>query len=114
MQHKNLLTSLGALDPDNTNLIHFNPENYKSRLPHQLTFQIITKVVGKNIFRTVLDEGASTSVLSLSCWKSIGSPKLMKSPMMLKAFDGRGFQTHGLIAALSVELGGEMFPFRSK
>ena len=87
-QHKNLLTVLGALDPDNTNLIHFNVENYKSRLPHQLAFQIITKVVGKKVFRTVLDEGASTSVLSLSCWKAIDSPKLMKLPMTLKSFDG--------------------------
>ena len=37
-QRKNLLTALGALDPDNTNLIHFNVENYKSRLPHKPFF----------------------------------------------------------------------------
>ena len=86
-QRKNLLTALGALDLDNTNLIHFNVENYNSRLPHKLTFQIITKVVGK-VFRTVLDEGASTSVLSLSCWKATGSPELVTSPTTLKAFDG--------------------------
>ena len=54
-QRKNLLTALGALDPDNTNLIHFNIENYKSLLPHKLAFQIITKVVGKKVFRIVLD-----------------------------------------------------------
>ena len=53
-QRKNLLTALGALDLDNTNLIHFNVQNYKSRLPHQLAFQIIMKVVGKNFFRIVL------------------------------------------------------------
>ena len=106
-QRKNLLTALGDLDPNNTNLIHFNVENYKSRLPHKLTFQIIMKVLGKNFFRTVLDKGASTSVLSLSCWKAIGSPKLVTSPTTLKAFDGWGFQPHGLIQALSVELGGK-------
>ena len=87
-QGKNLLTALGALDPDNTNLIQFNVENYMSRIPHKLTFQIIKKLVGKKVFRTVLDEGASTSVLSLSCWKAIGSPELVTSPMTLKAFDG--------------------------
>ena len=37
-QRKNLLIALGDLDPDNTNLIHFNIENYKSRLPHKLDF----------------------------------------------------------------------------
>ena len=91
MQRKNLLTALGDLDPDNTNLIHFNVKNYKSRLPHKLAFQIITKVVEKKVFRTVLDEEASTSILSLSCWKAIGSPELLTSPTTLKAFDGRGF-----------------------
>ena len=37
-QRKNLLTTLGAIDLDNTNLIHFNVENYKPRLPHKLAF----------------------------------------------------------------------------
>ena len=86
-QCKNLLTALGALDPDNTNLIHFNIENYKSRLPHKITFQIIAKVVGNKVFRTVLDEGASTSFLSLSYWKALGSPELVTSPTTMKAFD---------------------------
>ena len=90
-QRKNLLIALGALDPDNTYLIHFNVENYKSRLPHKLAFQIIKKVVGKKVFRTVLDEGASTSVLSLSCWKSLSYPELVTSPTTLKAFDRWGF-----------------------
>ena len=49
-QRKNLLTALGALDPDNTNLIHFNVENYNPRLLHKLAFQIITKLVGKKVF----------------------------------------------------------------
>ena len=72
-----------------------------------MDFQVITRVVGKKVFRTVLDEGASTSVLSLSCWKDIGSPELVISPMTMKYFDGWGFQPHGLIPALSVELGGK-------
>ena len=87
-QRKNLLTALGAVDLDNTSLIHFNVENYKPRLPHKLAFQIITKLVGKKVFRMVLDEGASTSVLSLTCWKALGSPELVTSPTTLKAFDG--------------------------
>ena len=90
-QCKKLLTTLGAMDPGDMNLIHFNSENLKPRLPHQLDFQIITIVVGKKFFRTILDEGASTFVLSLSCWKSIGSPELVKSPTTPKAFDRRGF-----------------------
>ena len=106
-QRTNLLNALGDLDPKNSNLIHFNVKNYKSRLPHKLAFQIITKVVRKKVFRTVLDKGASTSVLSLSCWKSIGSPELVTSPTTLKAFDEQGFHPHGLIPSLSVEIGGK-------
>ena len=55
----------------------------------------------------LLDEGASTSVLSLSCWEALGSPELVTSPTNLKSFDGRGFRPHGLISALVVELGGK-------
>ena len=79
---------LGDLDLDNTNLIHFNVENYKSILPHKITFQIIMKLVRNNVFRTLLDEGASNSVLSLSCRKAIDSLELVTSPMTLKTFDG--------------------------
>ena len=104
-QRKNLLKTLGAVDSDNTNLIHFNVEKYKPRLPHKISFQIIMKVVGKKVFRMVLDEGASTLVLYLTCWKSLGSPKLVTSPTTLKSFDGWGFQPHGLISTLVVELG---------
>ena len=86
-----MLTALVSLDPDNTDLIHFNVKNYKSSIPHKISFQIIMKVVKNKVFRTVIEEGASTSVLSLSCWKAIGSPKLVTSPMTLKAFDGQGF-----------------------
>ena len=87
-QRKNLLNALGALNPDNTNLIHFNVENYKSMLPHKIAFQVIMKVIGKKFFQTILDEGASTSILSLSCWKYLGSPELLTSPTTLKAFYG--------------------------
>ena len=102
-QRKNLLTALGAMDPGDTNLIHFNLDNLKPRQPHQLTFQIVTRVAGKKVFRTVLDEGSSTFVLSLSCWKANGSPEIVKSLTTLKAFDGRGFQPHGLMPTPSID-----------
>ena len=37
-QRKNLLTTLGAIDRDKTNLIHFNVENYKPRLLDKIAF----------------------------------------------------------------------------
>ena len=57
--------------------------------------------------RTMIDEGAAPSVMSLSCWKGLGSPKLSKSATMLTAFDGRSFRLHGLLPSLKVRLGGK-------
>ena len=62
---------------------------------------------GKNIHRIVLDEGASTSIMSFSFWRAIGSPEVRQSPTTLKAFDGRGFQLYGLIPSLAIMLGGK-------
>ena len=55
-----------------------------------------------------MDEGASTSVMSLSCLRAIGSPKINCSPTTLKAFDGRGFHPYGLLLAIHIELGGKL------
>ena len=66
-QRKNLLTALGAMDPKNSNIITFKLDDFKTRLSHQLAFQITTKIARNTIHRTILDEGASTSVMSLSC-----------------------------------------------
>jgi hypothetical protein len=52
--------------------------------------------------RTILDEGASSCLMSLACWKGLKSHALNKSPMMLCAFDGRGFHPHGLLQSLAV------------
>ena len=87
-QQNNLLPSLGDFDPENSTIITFNVENYKSRLSHQLTFQIATRVMGRNVHRTILGKGASAFVFSMSCWRDIGSPDLNKSPTTLKYFDG--------------------------
>ena len=59
------------------------------------------------IKRTVNDEGAAASVMSLSCWKGLGSPELSKSATMLTAFDGRPFRLHGILPSLKVRLGGK-------
>ena len=47
-------------------------------------------------------------MLSLSYWKALGSSELVTSPTTLKAFDEWGFQPHGVILALEVELGGKI------
>jgi hypothetical protein len=83
-----LLATIGTIDPDLSNHIMFNLENYVTRLSHQLSFQVDVVVHNQQIHRTILYEGASTCVMSLACWKGLKSPTLKKSPTMLRAFDG--------------------------
>jgi hypothetical protein len=87
-QCRMLLAAIGTIDPESSNNITFNLDNFKSRLSHQLAFQIDVVVHNQHIHRTILDEGASTCVMSLACWKGLKSPALNQSPTMLRAFDG--------------------------
>ena len=90
-QRKLLLSALGAVDLQDSNLMIFDLENFTPCLPHQMAFQIPVIVKNKRIFRTVVDEGAYTCIMSIKCWKSLGSPKINQSPTILKTFYGRGF-----------------------
>ena len=56
---------------------------------------------------TVMDEGATASMMSFSCWKGLGSPKLSQSTNMLTAFDGILFWPHIILPSLKVRLGGK-------
>ena len=58
--------------------------------------------------RTIIDEGASTSVMSLSCWKGLGSPTFSQSANMLMDFDGRSFWLHGILPSIEVQLRGNI------
>jgi hypothetical protein len=104
-QRRTLLAAIGVVDPESSNHIIFNLDNYTYRLSHQLAFHVDVVVHNQQIHRTILDEGASTCVMSLSCWKSLKSPALNKYPMMLCAFYGRGFHPHGILQSLPVQLG---------
>jgi hypothetical protein len=55
----------------------------------------------------VVDEGASTCVMSLACWKAIGQPILSLSPTLLTSFDGHSFRPHGIIPSFPMWLGGK-------
>ena len=58
---------------------------------------------------TVIDKGDAASVMSLACWKGLGSPELSKSATILISFDGRSFWPHEIIPSLKVRLGGKTF-----
>lgn len=87
-QQKSLLSTIGSIDPTDSNLICFNLENHVPRLPHHISFLIQVIINEKTIHCTIIDEGASTYIMSIACWKAIVSPALNQSLNTLEAFDG--------------------------
>jgi hypothetical protein len=106
-QRKALLKAIGGIDSTDTNLIIFDFEDHIPRLPPQLAFQIQVIVSEKKICRTVINEGASTCVMSVTCWKAIDSPSLTESHNTLKAFNGSGFKPYSVLPSLPITLEGK-------
>ena len=75
-QQKSLLLAIGGIDPTDSNLICFDLENHIPHLPHQITFLIQVIINEKTIHRAVISECDSTYIMSVACWKEIGSPNL--------------------------------------
>jgi hypothetical protein len=96
-QRKALLTALGSTETCNPGTIMLDTTDLKPCLPYHVTFQIVvahpTKTFTRNILRTVVDEGTSTCIMSLACWKAIGQPTLSPSPTLLTTFDDLFFPT---------------------
>jgi hypothetical protein len=94
-QRKALLTTLGSTKTCNLSTIMLDTTDLKPRMPYHIVFHIVVsypmKIFTRNIFRTVVDEGASTCLMSLACWKVIGQPVLSPSPTLPISFDDHSF-----------------------
>ena len=107
VQQKVILEAIGAHDSSNSNLITFDVDKNKPFLPHYVFIQIQVNHDDSTIWTTIVDEGASTCMMSITCWKGLGSPTLTPSPTMLKDFYECTFWPHGNITSFSIELGGK-------
>ena len=101
-QKQALLSAIGGIDSTNSNLVVFNHAGYTPQLPAQLAFLIQVKALNKLIYQTIVDEGASTCIMSMNCWKTLGSLSLSQSPTTLKAFDGRTYTPCGILSNLQI------------
>jgi hypothetical protein len=105
--HRNvLLSAIGALEPSGSNLVKFDVIDVKPHLPYHVAFQIHVEYSKYTIKRTIVDEGAATCVMSLVCWKALGSPTISKSSNMLTSFDSHSFYLHDILSSFSIQLGG--------
>jgi hypothetical protein len=98
---------LGAVDPADTRLITFDLDSCEPRLPALVAIQIPVKIRNITVHRCIIDEGASTCIMSKTVWQKLGSPELIPSAITLRAYDGRPSSPEGLFQNVPVELGGK-------
>ena len=94
-------------DDDSSSVIKFETTGLQPHLLYYLSLLIHVECLNMIVKHTVINEGAAASVMSLSCWKVIGSPELSKSATMLTTIDGRSFRPHDILPSLKVHLGGK-------
>ena len=101
------MSAIGGIDLIDSNLVVFNHEGYTPQLPAQLAFLIQVNALNKLVHRTIIDGGTSTCIMSMSCWKTLGSQPLSRSPTTLKAFDSHTYMPYEILSNLQIELGGK-------
>jgi hypothetical protein len=106
-QRKSLLSAMGSVDPADTRLITFDLDNCEPRLPAAVAIQIPVKIRNITVHRCIIDEGASTCIMSKSVWQKLGSPKLLPYAITLRAYDGRSASPEGIFQNVPIELGGK-------
>jgi hypothetical protein len=77
------------------------------RLPSHIPFQITVQVCGRDVPQTLIDEGASVSILSSFAWQALGCPQLAPVTQNLLAFNRRTSQPLGTLPQFPVTLGGK-------
>lgn len=77
------------------------------RLPSHVPFWVTVHTYNKAIPSTVLDEGASVSLMPATTWQALGSPQLVPVAPNLTAFDGGTSQPLGILPKFPITLGGK-------
>jgi hypothetical protein len=77
------------------------------RLPSHIPFQIIVQVCGRDVPQTLIDEGASISILSSIAWHALGFPLLSPISQNILAFNRRTSQHLGTLPQFPVTFGGK-------
>jgi hypothetical protein len=102
-----LLFALREVDPTDTRLITFDHDSGEPCLPTLVAFQIPVKIQNIIVHNCIIDEGASTCIMSKMMWQKLGSPELIPSAITLRAYDGRPSSPEGVFQNVPIELGGK-------
>ena len=77
------------------------------RLPSYVPFQITVQAYNMVVPGTILDEGASVSIMSSTTWQVLGSPQLVPVTQNLLALNGGTSQPLGILPEFPITLGGK-------
>jgi hypothetical protein len=106
-QRKYLILSLGSVEPTDTQLITFDLYSGETCLPTLVAFQIPVKVRKIIVHRCIIDEGASTCIMSKLVWEKLESPEIVPSAITLRAYNDRPSSPEGLFQNILIEIGGK-------
>jgi hypothetical protein len=104
---KSFLSSLGTVDLADTRLITFDLDCGEPHLPALVDFQIPVKIWNIIVHQCIIDEGASTCIMSKNVWQKLGSPEIIPSAITLRFYDGQPSSLEGIFQNFLVELGGK-------
>jgi hypothetical protein len=76
-------------------------------LPSYIPFQITVQVCGRDVTKTLIDEGSSVSILSSIAWQTLGCPSLAPVTQNLLAFNRRTSQPLGTLPQFPITLRGK-------
>ena len=76
-------------------------------LPSYVPFQIVVEEIYSTIHQTVIDEGASISILSSTAWQGLGSPNLVPASSQLLAFNRNTSEPLRFLPQIPITLGGK-------
>jgi hypothetical protein len=94
--------------PPSNEAIHFDWDVLTGpRLPSYIPFQIKVQVCGRDVTKTLIDEGSSVSILSSIAWQTLGCPSLVPVTQNLLAFNRRTSQPLGTLPQFPITLGGK-------
>ena len=102
-----MFSALGVADGISPSVIKFETHRFHPFLNYYVSLLVHVECLNNTIKCSVIDEVVAASVMSLACWKGLGSPPLSKSGTMLTAFDIISFRSDDTLPSLEVQFGGK-------
>ena len=97
-----------SVPPPSHGIISFDWNGFTQPcLPFSNPFQIIVRLEPFIVYHSIVDEGASVTILSSDVWKALGYPELVSVTNQLVAFDRRHSEPLGVLPQLPISLGGK-------